>query len=67
MSFLIEIARLLPICYSYQGTFGTIWLDIEGEQYWGSDQARNRAFFEGLVKEGRALGQVDMESFVSFL
>jgi len=35
--------------------FGMIWFDIEGTQYWGA-QADNRAFFEGLVKEAKALG-----------
>lgn len=33
-----------------------LWLDIEGPQYWYSNQATNRAFFTALVNEAEALG-----------
>ena len=36
-------------------SFGRVWLDIEGPQYW-RDQASNQAFFEDLVSEGQHLG-----------
>eukprot|EP00047_Mylnosiga_fluctuans_P014056 m.35031 g.35031 ORF g.35031 m.35031 type:complete len:233 (+) comp5289_c0_seq1:940-1638(+) len=39
-------------------SFGMVWLDIEGPGYWTSSQATNRAFFEGLVNQGHALGVV---------
>ncbi|EDQ85402.1 uncharacterized protein MONBRDRAFT_21722 [Monosiga brevicollis MX1] len=38
------------------GSFGMIWFDIEGTQYWSSDQQSNRDFFSGLVSEAKALG-----------
>jgi GH25 family lysozyme M1 (1,4-beta-N-acetylmuramidase) len=36
-------------------TFGTLWLDIEGTQYW-KDQSYNQNFFTGLVKQAQAMG-----------
>jgi len=42
---------------SHGATFGMLWLDIEGTQYW-MGQTANRAFFEGLVHEAQAMGVV---------
>ena len=39
-------------------TFGMVWLDIEGRQYWHSDIGTNQAVFNGLAAELAALGQV---------
>jgi len=36
-------------------TFGMIWFDIEGTQYWTKSETSNRAFFEGLVAEAKRL------------
>jgi hypothetical protein len=36
-------------------TYGTLWFDIEGPQYWGS-QSANVAFIQGLIAQGRARG-----------
>eukprot|EP00029_Vermamoeba_vermiformis_P012960 TRINITY_DN78_c0_g1_i1.p1 TRINITY_DN78_c0_g1~~TRINITY_DN78_c0_g1_i1.p1 ORF type:complete len:209 (-),score=36.46 TRINITY_DN78_c0_g1_i1:98-724(-) len=36
-------------------SFGMLWLDIEGSQYW-MDQASNRDFFSGLVQQAQAMG-----------
>jgi hypothetical protein len=33
-----------------------IWLDIEGPQYWYSNQGTNQAFFTEMVNEANALG-----------
>ena len=35
-------------CTPHQGSYGRLWLDIEGTQYWGSESS-NRDFFDGLV------------------
>ena len=35
--------------------FGTLWLDIEGTEYW-TDQASNRRFFDGLVQQAQSMG-----------
>eukprot|EP00049_Salpingoeca_infusionum_P017566 m.353485 g.353485 ORF g.353485 m.353485 type:complete len:243 (+) comp16772_c0_seq1:62-790(+) len=37
-------------------TFGMLWLDIEGPQYWTSSQSENQAFFQGLVSQAKAMG-----------
>ena len=41
-------------------TYGKIWLDIEGSQYWYSDTSKNIDFIQGLVDQasvrGRSLG-----------
>lgn len=36
-------------------SFGMVWLDIEGPQYWGS-QSSNRDFIQGLINEANAMG-----------
>ena len=35
--------------------YGMLWLDIEGTQYWHSDQSQNVNFIQGLVDAGNAL------------
>lgn len=39
------------------GTYGMVWLDIEGTQYWHSSQSENRDFFSGLLNQLVAKGQ----------
>lgn len=41
--------------YGPPHSFGTIWLDIEGPQYWG-DQSANIAFIKGLIAGAQAHG-----------
>ncbi len=41
---------------SGSGTYGTVWLDIEGPQYWGSEST-NQAFFSALASELKSKGQ----------
>jgi len=36
-------------------TFGMLWLDIEGSQYW-MDQGSNQQFFSGLVAQAQDMG-----------
>lgn len=36
-------------------TFGTVWIDIEGPQYWGS-QSENRDFLSGMISELKSNG-----------
>jgi len=51
--------HLVNCGYNYKGgTFGMVWLDIEGTQYWYSNQTSNQSFFAGLVSECSALGLV---------
>jgi len=38
-------------------TYGMVWLDIEGPQYWSGDQGANRDFFNGLVSALQGAGQ----------
>jgi len=38
------------------GSYGMLWFDIEGTQYWQSSQSENQAFFNGLVSAGRSAG-----------
>jgi len=38
-------------------TYGMLWFDIEGSQYW-MDQGSNQAFFNGLVAQAQAMGVV---------
>ena len=35
-----------------------VWLDIEGPAYWSGDQGSNQDFFNGLLSQLRAQGQV---------
>eukprot|EP01147_Barroeca_monosierra_P008577 gene8577-10279_t len=37
-------------------SYGMLWLDIEGPQYWTSSQTENRNFFSGLVSQAKAHG-----------
>ena len=37
-------------------SYGMLWLDIEGTQYWGSDQAANTAFIQAMADEGTKRG-----------
>eukprot|EP01138_Halocafeteria_seosinensis_P011080 gb/GECG01011316.1/.p1 GENE.gb/GECG01011316.1/~~gb/GECG01011316.1/.p1 ORF type:complete len:169 (+),score=7.92 gb/GECG01011316.1/:1-507(+) len=39
-------------------TYGMVWLDIEGPQYWSGSVTDNRNFFNGLVSELEKHGQV---------
>ena len=36
-------------------TFGTVWIDIEGTQYW-RDESYNRNFLQGIMNELAAKG-----------
>lgn len=38
-------------------SFGTIWLDIEGPQYWTSSHSANIAFIQGLINEAHSMGR----------
>lgn len=38
------------------GTYGMLWLDIEGSQYWSKDHTTNRNFFSGLVSRAKSHG-----------
>ena len=40
----------LLTCANLPPSYGTVWLDIEGPQYW-MDQGSNQAFFSGLIGE----------------
>lgn len=42
--------------HAKNNTFGTIWLDVEGPQYWSSDKSHNVAFIDSLIKAGEAKG-----------
>lgn len=46
------------------GSYGRVWLDIEGTQYWGS-QTSNREFFNGLVSALKSHGQVRMNNLAT--
>ena len=37
-------------------SYGMLWLDIEGTQYWGSDQQANTAFIQAMADEGHKQG-----------
>ena len=37
-------------------SYGMLWLDIEGTQYWGSDQAANVNFIQAMADEGKKKG-----------
>ncbi|EGD80171.1 glycoside hydrolase family 25 protein [Salpingoeca rosetta] len=37
-------------------TYGMLWLDIEGPQYWTSSKEKNREFFKGLVERAKHHG-----------
>jgi len=41
---------------SYNAKWGTVWLDIEGPQYWYSDTGSNQAFFNDLVSGAQSAG-----------
>jgi len=36
--------------------WGQIWLDIEGTQYWSSNQANNHNFYNSMISECKSLG-----------
>eukprot|EP00050_Salpingoeca_kvevrii_P010128 m.6746 g.6746 ORF g.6746 m.6746 type:complete len:310 (+) comp2649_c0_seq2:251-1180(+) len=38
-------------------TYGMVWLDIEGPQYWSSSHTNNQNFFNGLVNALKSAGQ----------
>lgn len=42
--------------YGPPHTYGRLWLDIEGPQYWSSSQTSNRNFIQGLIDEANSLG-----------
>eukprot|EP00042_Codosiga_hollandica_P023982 m.98181 g.98181 ORF g.98181 m.98181 type:complete len:219 (+) comp51387_c0_seq2:3-659(+) len=42
---------------SGSGTYGMVWLDIEGPQYWSTSTSTNQQFFQSLVSELKAKGQ----------
>eukprot|EP00055_Hartaetosiga_balthica_P011607 m.53345 g.53345 ORF g.53345 m.53345 type:complete len:169 (-) comp7663_c0_seq2:169-675(-) len=41
---------------SKPATYGMLWLDIEGPQYWSKSQGTNQAFFNGLVSRAKSHG-----------
>jgi len=51
-----QIRESLAFLKSAGAHFDTIWLDIEGKQYW-KDAAYNKAFFEDMVKQLKSAGQ----------
>lgn len=38
------------------GTYGMLWIDVEGTQYWSTSQSSNVAFLQAMVNEGKARG-----------
>ena len=42
---------------SFSATYGMIWLDIEGAQYWGSSKAENCNFIREMAAKATALGK----------
>ncbi|EDQ85403.1 uncharacterized protein MONBRDRAFT_34277 [Monosiga brevicollis MX1] len=58
MSSMVEFLKKYSITSGGKkpGSFGMVWLDIEGSQYWSSDKETNRKFFDGLVSEGKKHG-----------
>jgi len=51
-----QIRETIAFLKSAGAKFDTLWLDIEGKQYW-KDTAFNRAFFEDMVKQLQSAGQ----------
>jgi len=41
---------------SFNANYGTVWLDIEGAQYWDSNTASNADFFQKMVDQAGSLG-----------
>ncbi len=37
-------------------TYGMLWLDIEGPDYWSTDPSKNVNFLQGMVDEGKKRG-----------
>jgi len=48
-------------------TFGMLWFDIEGTQYWSSSASSNVNFLQSMVNEAKARGvSIGMNYFNSF-
>lgn len=43
-------------------SYGMLWLDIEGPQYWHSDHSSNINFIQGMLNEAKALGNVSLNA-----
>jgi hypothetical protein len=44
---------MIEMLRSHNSSYGMVWLDIEGPQYWHSSQATNRQFYEEMVNAAR--------------
>jgi len=51
-----QINNMINFLSQHQTKYGMIWLDIEGPQYWSTNQANNRNFFNDLVNALKAHG-----------
>eukprot|EP01116_Phalansterium_solitarium_P017426 TRINITY_DN4290_c0_g1_i2.p1 TRINITY_DN4290_c0_g1~~TRINITY_DN4290_c0_g1_i2.p1 ORF type:complete len:214 (-),score=80.96 TRINITY_DN4290_c0_g1_i2:160-801(-) len=51
-----QMANLVNDLKSHGVSYGMIWLDIEGPQYWSSDKQANINFISGLISQAKAMG-----------
>ncbi|KAH3744948.1 glycoside hydrolase family 25 protein [Pelomyxa schiedti] len=51
-----QVTELNNYLKSNNVTYGMVWFDIEGTQYWSSSYTTNQNFFTGLVSQAKAVG-----------